>query len=150
MNRGTNCTPLENDEGKALHQWLDLMGYRHFHVSNESQLSGRNALIRGAKLKAQGQQRGVPDYCILGKSGTFVWIELKRQKGGTVSKEQCYWLTELARMPASCSAVCRGWEAASKFILAFDKTDSEPLTVPAEPVDCRVDADGNLAMKPLN
>ena len=43
-----------------------------------------------ARLKAEGVKPGVPDVTVAIARGGFhgLWLELKRQRGGTVSKEQ--------------------------------------------------------------
>lgn len=44
--------------------------------------------ITAAKLKAEGVSRGVPDLFI---PSMRLWIEMKRQKGGSLSSEQKAW-----------------------------------------------------------
>lgn len=44
--------------------------------------------ITAAKLKAEGVMRGVPDLFV---PSMRLWIEMKRQKGGTLSIEQKEW-----------------------------------------------------------
>ena len=58
---------------------------------------GRRSKHEGAKLRAEGMRRGVPDLLIFsappaleGKVGTA--LEMKRQKGGRLSAEQKEWL----------------------------------------------------------
>lgn len=128
-----NDTPLEDDECKAFHKWLEAEGIPHAHIANESRSGGRspadrrNAVIRGARLKAMGQSAGYWDYDIYlpitGISGEvdcyqLVKIEMKRQKGGTVSAEQKKWgeIYEASGIPC---AVCKGAEAAKTQVLAW-------------------------------
>jgi len=63
---------------------------------------GKRSRTEGAKLKAEGVSRGVPDILIFdapsseelaGKVGTA--LEMKRKKGGRLSAEQKVWLKEL-------------------------------------------------------
>ena len=61
---------------------------------------GRRSRHEGAKLRAEGMSRGVPDILIFtpppgreGKVGTA--LEMKRQKGGRLSAEQKEWLCAL-------------------------------------------------------
>lgn len=145
----TNSSPLEADEGKALHQWLELSHLKHFHIGNESQSGTKYGMIRGAKLKAQGQMRGIPDYCILLPNGLYLWVELKRQKGGHVSDEQIEWLTALSRMENTIAIVARGWQSAMMAVCTYNRDPRHSLMIPAEPIDCRMDKDGNLQMKIL-
>ena len=56
----------------------------------------RNPIV-GKKLKAEGVKPGVPDLCLCLPRGGYhgLFIELKRQKGGTVSPEQKAWIQAL-------------------------------------------------------
>lgn len=49
---------------------------------------GGRSKTQGAKLKVEGVSPGVPDLFI--PHGT-VWVEMKKARGGTVSKEQKDW-----------------------------------------------------------
>ena len=89
--------PTEYEECKIFVQWLRLNNIPHAHCANESQSGSKSALIRGAKLKAIGQSRGVFDYEVYipvkGITGEIdcyeiAKIEMKRVKGGSVSPEQ--------------------------------------------------------------
>lgn len=62
----------------------------------------------GARLKAEGVSRGVPDLLI---PEWFLWIEMKRQKGGRVSAEQKDWISYLQGCGYYC-VVCKGAEDA--------------------------------------
>lgn len=116
--------PLEDDEAIAFADWLRLNHIPHHHVASESRSGSRNAVIRGAKLKKMGQTRGYYDYDVYvpvkGVDGEvdcyeLIKIELKRRKGGTVSKEQKEWakVYEMAGIP---SRVCRGADEAIEFV----------------------------------
>lgn len=119
--------PTEYEECKIFVQWLKLNNIPHSHCANESQSGSKNAMIRGARLKAIGQSRGVFDYevyvPIKGITGEIdcyqlLKIEMKRIKGGVVSPEQKNWLKiyELAGIP---SKVCKGADEAIKFVQDF-------------------------------
>ena len=58
---------------------------------------GKRDIRTAAMLKAEGVKPGVPDICLPvprgGKHGLY--IELKRRKGGTVSKAQEAWIRAL-------------------------------------------------------
>lgn len=112
----TKGIPLEDDECKTFHRWLQLNYIPHTHIANESRGGSRAAMIRGAKLKAMGQSAGVWDYEIFlpikGITGEvdayqLVKIEMKRTKGGRLSEEQKEWgdIYEKAGIPC---AVCKG------------------------------------------
>lgn len=116
--------PLEDDECIVFADWLRGQHIPHCHVANESRSSTKSAMIRGAKLKKMGQVRGVWDYEVfLPVKGVTnrvdayqeIRIEMKRQRGGTVSPEQKQWalIYEKAGIP---HAVCKGAEEAIKFV----------------------------------
>lgn len=122
-----NNVPLEDDECIVFSDWLKVNNIPHAHIANESRSSSRNAMIRGAKLKRMGQSKGVWDYEVFvpikGITGAVdcyqqVKVEMKRQKGGTVSPEQKQWgkVYELAGIPCK---VCKGAEEAIDFIKSF-------------------------------
>ena len=86
----------EYQECEILHQWLQLKHIKHTHIGNESQIGGRQGVIRGAQLKRIGQSKGFPDYLII-VNDKLIAIEMKREKGGKVSPEQQDWLDALAK-----------------------------------------------------
>jgi len=111
--------PLEETEQRTIAKILDEQGLDWFHVPN----GGGRWKGEGGKLKAQGAKKGVPDIVIMEnpkKTGyehhPGVVIELKRIKGGTVSKEQKKWLAIFERQ-GFYSCVCRGhMEAVDKLV----------------------------------
>lgn len=113
--------PLEDQEAEAFHRWLLIRGIPHTHIANESG-RGRQAMLRTAKLKRQGQSKGVWDYEIFvpQADGSLkeIRIELKRRKGGVVSPEQKFWgeIYEKAGIPHK---ICRGWDEAREFTEKF-------------------------------
>lgn len=123
----TRECPLEDDECIKFHQWLELRHIPHAHIANESRSGSKNAMIRGAKLKRMGQSAGVWDYEIFvplcGVDGTvddyqLLKVEMKRQKGGTVSDDQRMWgkIYETAGIP---NKICRGADEAIAFVEQF-------------------------------
>lgn len=74
---------------------------------------GYRGKATAARLKATGVSAGVPDLCI---PSLKVYIEMKRTKGGSVSKDQKEWLDYL-RQAGYTVAVCKGCEEAKKFII---------------------------------
>lgn len=111
--------PTESDEQKALMRWAAYNRGRYpelallYHIPNEGQRDPRV----GARMRAEGLRKGVPDLCLpVARGGSHgLYIELKRTKGGRVSPEQAEWIDGLLRQGyAAC--VCRGWEEASREI----------------------------------
>ncbi len=81
--------PSEHEEQRALVEWWrKTRKERIFAIPN----GGARSKIQGAKFKAEGVSPGVPDLCIpeLG-----VYIEMKRQKGGSLSPYQKDWIAYL-------------------------------------------------------
>ena len=92
--------PTEDQEQRIVAQFLDLLGFRWTHCPNE----GKRNVVNGARLKASGMKKGTPDILIFDPPPDSDWvgvaIELKRQRGGKISKEQQEWLDALSE---------RGW-----------------------------------------
>lgn len=74
----------------------------------------------GAKLRAMGVRRGVPDFLIVERqTGRILFIEMKRRDGGVVSVFQETWLTALYRN----SRVAYGSAEAIQMTLEFFDLD---------------------------
>lgn len=125
--------PLEDDECIAFSNWLKLENIPVAHIANESRMSSKSAMIRGAKLKKMGQSRGVWDYEVFvpiknidGKVDCYqeLRIEMKRRKGGVVSDEQKAWgkVYESAGIPCK---ICRGADEAIKFVSRYLKNNDD-------------------------
>lgn len=67
------------------------------------------------KMKCTGVTKGIPDLHVPAWS---LWIEIKRQKGGTVSPEQKEQMTYLQSIGHTC-LVCAGNEIAQQMTRAF-------------------------------
>jgi len=91
---------------------LDLM----FHIPNGGL---RNKAVAGM-LKAEGVKSGIPDICLPVARGKYhgLYIELKKEKGGTVSANQKIWLSQLIHQGYH-AIVCKGWEDAKASILEY-------------------------------
>jgi hypothetical protein len=103
--------PLEHAEAKAFMKWVKLSESAHpelrwlFAVPN----GGHRNKIAAAKMKAEGQRAGVPDYIWPVRCNAFVGlvIELKRTSGSYASSDQKEWLSHYAR-EGWMTAVCKG------------------------------------------
>ena len=100
--------PTEDQEQATVVEWLQLHGIKFFHVPN----GGARNVVTGARLKTLGTKRGVPDLIIVDPppncpDSVATAIEMKRQKGGYVTKEQREWL-DILRDRGWTVAVCRG------------------------------------------
>jgi hypothetical protein len=119
--------PTESQEGEMLVAYLRISGYKFTHIGNESNGGNKQAMIRGAKMKRQGQSPGFPDYCII-VNNVLIFIELKRAKKSLsrVAPEQREWLTALASTGAEC-AICYGASEAIEFIESLEHTNNIDL-----------------------
>jgi len=112
-----NACPPESEEQKALFNWWKRTPYaRHFvmyHIPN----GGRRDKITGARLKAEGVVAGVPDVFLASPRQGFhgLYIEMKRQHGGTVQATQKELITAL-RQAGYRVEVCKGWWEAREVI----------------------------------
>ena len=109
----------ESDEQIALFEWSGLMLWKYpelarlVHIPNGGM---RNPVV-AAKLKSEGVKAGYPDLLLDVPRGGYhgLRIELKREKGGTVSPAQKDWL-EFLSTQGYRAVVCNGFEAAKKEI----------------------------------
>ena len=117
--------PSEHSEQVATIDWAELMSNRHpelkliFAIPN----GGARHPATGKKLKAEGVKKGVPDLFLPVPRATYMggrlggryrmglFIELKRRKGSTTSKEQKWWHEKL-RGQGYRVEVCKGAEEA--------------------------------------
>ena len=114
--------PTEHQEQCALFEWAAWMESRwpELRLLHAIPNGGKRDIRTAAMLKAEGVKPGVPDICLPVPRGDChgLYIELKRRKGGTVSKEQQAWIAALMEQKYCC-AVCHGWEAARDEILRY-------------------------------
>ena len=81
---------------------------------------GIRGAAAGARLKAEGVSAGVPDLYI---PAWKLWIEMKRQRDYTVSKEQRDWIDYLQKI-GDCAIVCRGFAEARTLVLTWRGEDA--------------------------
>ena len=75
----------EHEEQRELVQWIrQACGVRVFAVPN----GGLRGIAAAGRLKAEGVSPGVPDLFV---PAWLLWIEMKRETGGSVSPEQQSW-----------------------------------------------------------
>ena len=70
-------------------------------------------MAQGASLKAEGVTAGVPDLFV---PAWLLWIEMKREKGGTVSPAQRDWISYLESIGHQV-IVGRGFEDAKEQVM---------------------------------
>ena len=93
---------------------------------------GSRHMLEAVNLKRQGVKPGVPDLCLPvprhGRHGLY--IEMKRVKGGTTSKEQKDWIAYL-NDAGYVAVVCKGFDEARLAILEYlnPKTTYSPEVI---------------------
>ena len=80
---------------------------------------GHRGASQGAALKAEGVSPGVPDLFV---PEWGMWIEMKREKGGTLSPAQSDWISYLDDCGYQC-IVGNGFEDAKRQILDVKKPE---------------------------
>lgn len=112
----------EHDEQKALIKWFDLKYPELRGRLAACPNGGQRNVIVAAKLKAEGVRPGYPDLNLLvprhGFAGLF--IEMKRQKGGSLTAEQAGWL-EFLNAQGFMAVVCKGFDAGRETIAGYLK-----------------------------
>lgn len=107
----SNVVPTEFEEQIALVQYLKLKGHKHTAIPNSTYTNSWN---QKRKNTASGLNAGLPDMIAI-VDDNLIWIELKRIKGGRLSKYQKDWIEALERAGQTVR-VCRGADEAIKFI----------------------------------
>lgn len=110
----TPTIPTEDQEQAAFVQWFEYQfpKVRFFAIPNGGVRCWKTAL----RLKATGVKKGVPDLYF---PKWKLWIEMKRQENGRLTKEQKEWLAYLEFECGDHTRVCTGFEDAKNTILAF-------------------------------
>lgn len=104
--------PTESEEQIGLLNWWRDSGFpRIFHIPN----GGHRSISTAKALREQGVSPGVPDYYC---PEWRMWIEMKRQTQGRVSKEQADWHDYLESI-GDTVIIGRGAQDASRKILAW-------------------------------
>lgn len=118
------AVPTESQEQQWLFKWAAYESARRpelmmlYHIPNE----GKRARHTGARMRAEGLKKGVPDLCLPVPRGDYhgLYIEMKRRKGGRLSEDQRGWIDALNRMGYRAE-VCQGWQDAAEMIEEYLK-----------------------------
>lgn len=83
---------------------------------------GKRHITTALKMKLEGVRKGVPDLFLpVARHGFHgLFIELKKAKGGTTSRDQKHWLSTLAKQ-GYAAYLCRGADAAKEAITDYLK-----------------------------
>lgn len=115
--------PSEANEQQWLFRWAwDMQHLKWpelallYHCPN----GGSRNKIEAARLKGQGVKAGIPDVFLPVPKGGYhgLYIEMKKQHGGTVSPEQKEWIANL-REQGYRVEVCKGFQSAADVIEAY-------------------------------
>jgi hypothetical protein len=114
--------PLEAEEQKSFVKWFETQypSVRILAIPNGAFLFGDGVqrAKQMARLKEQGLKKGVLDLLV---PAWFLWIEMKRCKGGKLSPEQADWIMYL-RDSGYTVIVCAGAQAAIDAVKAFARS----------------------------
>lgn len=102
----------EEDEQKALVQYLELKGIKFTAIPNSTWTS---SWTQKNKNKAMGVRPGLPDLLLIIKNN-LVFIEMKRTKNSRLSKVQKEWIAELNNCHGVNAHVCKGFDQAKEVI----------------------------------
>ena len=117
--------PDEWRQQATIFEWAETMLYKYpeLWLLNGSLNGVRLSIGQAVKAKRCGMKKGYPDIALnvarKGYHGLFV--ELKKRKGGVVSREQQEWLDRLSTQ-GYFAVVCRGYDAAVKTIEDYLKS----------------------------
>lgn len=116
MKKPLNQLPTEDEECFLLKEYLDILVKQkkvmmYTHLAQETFTKNWGTKMKNKKL---GVHPGFPDYCILFQHKA-IFIEMKRIRGGVLSKEQMNWQQGLYKVGIQ-SVVCNGFDEAKKFI----------------------------------
>jgi hypothetical protein len=123
-----NSTPLERHEQAAFVDWLERQGLLFSATAQSTYTTSWN---QKRLNHATGLRKGVPDMLVLipkDKSkdggGYCLFIELKRVKGGSVSKEQKHWLDSINSLgtPYTQAYIAKGASEAIRIVSHYLKT----------------------------
>jgi hypothetical protein len=68
------------------------------------------------RAKRLGKRKGYPDLTVVTNTGVVLYIEMKKAKGGVVSKEQKEWIEAFNTCENVKAWVCKGFKEAEYFI----------------------------------
>lgn len=111
-----NGCPSEDDEEEKLANYCDVRHFIHWHVPQETFTKSWGTKMKSKKL---GVKKGVSDHWIVIPTQyglKLVAIEMKREKGGTVSDEQYQFIKEINKVNEVQGFIARGGQEAIEII----------------------------------
>ena len=111
--------PTEDEEQIVVVHYLEMKGYPFSHIPNSTFTKSWKVKMRNKML---GVRPGLPDlFCII--KNKPVWIEMKRKKGGVLSKYQEQWVEDLSKAGMRVW-VCRGADEAIEQIKKLEEIEN--------------------------
>lgn len=124
----------ENKEAEKLAQWLNLQWYLFSHIANESWLPPKIAMLSAIRKKRMWLKPWFPDYMIILKRWSLLFIELKKSRTKKqnwelkalssdwihISDEQKYWISELNKIDNIQANICFGCNEAIETIKSIE------------------------------
>jgi hypothetical protein len=106
--------PTEHEEQAMFVEWFKIQfpHIRFFAIPNGI----RTGFKQASKAKKEGMSSGVPDLYF---PKWKIWLEMKREKGGTVSQEQKDWHNYLTDQCNDTVIVARGCDEAVRAIMSL-------------------------------
>ena len=122
----------EEQEWEILKNWLEANNYKFTHIANEIWIAGKVWMLVNRKKIKQGLKKWFPDYCIILKRRSLLFLELKRAKkvlksgrlstsNSKVSEEQKLWISELNKIKNVEACLCYGALEAIALIQELEK-----------------------------
>jgi len=112
----------EHNAQVALVQWCEIISVSYPEVGRYIAIpnGGHRDIRTAVRLKREGVRSGVPDlFWPIPKHGFHgLFVEMKRDKGGTVTPEQKEWIAYLDSRGYSC-VVCHGLREAIDAVSAY-------------------------------
>lgn len=108
----------EEQEQIVFIQYLELMNIKYSAIAHSTFTT---SWAQKNKNKRMGLKKGVPDILILLKN-KIVFVEMKRIRGGIVSKEQQEWINAINNIADNIEAkICKGADEAINYIKQLNK-----------------------------
>jgi len=119
--KAKNTTPFEDQEQMAFVIYLERLKLqekikRFTAIPNSTYTDSWN---QKRKNKDMGVRSGLLDLFIITENRSMIFIEMKRQKGGVVSKEQKEWIKAINECDNAQAFVCKGFKDAKTIIDKF-------------------------------
>lgn len=112
-------SPLEADEQKAVFRWIrsNQIKFQKLQLAYSTLNGVRLTPKLRKEMKEQGNRAGVPDIVLPARNKFYpgLYLELKRVRGGSVSKEQKKYMSLLAEEGFK-TIVCKGHKEAIEVI----------------------------------